>query len=302
MAQLIAAPIGLTVLAVLLTRELPLQRIHDHALGVATGVTVGLVGLEVFGYRLGVVARLVGLRVRAAKVWRVHVVTMFYYFFLPAGVGYDLVRAVKIGNASEGATGIKLAALASVERVAGGAGLVVLLVLALPFTKVAEDARLDWIDPPVELWLSAVAALAATAAVLYILGQSRYPRLRLIYPAAAVSAGAYAIVGGGLWIAADALGIRVSSTEILVALAGTLLFQLIPVNLIGVSFGEVAGVAIYMAYGLDRPDAVFLVTIAYLQRLAAAVLGGGVEAVHSARWLVANGNDGRVGHEEPYSR
>jgi hypothetical protein len=58
------------------------------------------------------------------------------------------------------------------------------------------------------------------------------------------------------------------------------------VNLVGVSLGEVAAVAIYMAYGLERPDAVLMVTLAYLQRLAAALVGGGVEAVHSARWLM----------------
>lgn len=297
MAQLIAAPVGLVVLAVLLVRELPMDRIADHALGVAAGVLVGMAGLEVFGSRLGLVTRLFGYRVRAITIWRIHVVTMFYYFFLPAGFGYDLVRAAKVGQAAGNATGLRLAGIASVERIAGGAGLVALLLLALPFTKVAEDARLPWLDPPVEVWAAGVGVAALVAGAIYLLARHRYPRLRLIYPAAAVSALAYALIAAGIWIAAEALGIRVSSTEIVVALAGTLLFQLIPVNLIGVSFGEVAATAIYMAYGMSRPDAVFLVTIAYLQRLAAALVGGLLEGVDSGRWLLAR----RRGEPDPPS-
>lgn len=286
LAQLVAAPIGLVVLAWLLVDELPLARIEENAVGVGAGVLVGLAGLQIFGARLHLVARLFGLEIDRHAVWRVHIVSLFYYFFLPAGVGYDLVRVAKLGSsARRGATGWKLAGIGAVERVAGGAGLVVLLLLALPFTKVAEDARLPLLSPSLAVWGSGVAFAAAVAGIVYLLARERYPRLRLIYPAAGLSAVAYAVVAAGIWIAAEALGIRISSTEILVALSGTLLFQLIPVNLLGVSFGEVAAVAIYAAYGLARPEAVFLTTIAYLQRLAAALIGGGIEAWFSARSL-----------------
>jgi uncharacterized membrane protein YbhN (UPF0104 family) len=294
LAQLVAAPIGLVVLGVLLVWELPLARIHEAAGGVAAGVLVGLAGLEAFGARLWLLDRMFDLRVPVRAVWRIHVVTMFYYFFLPAGFGYDLVRAAKLGNASPGTGTWKLAGVASVERIAGGIGLIALMLVALPFTKVAEETRLTWLDPPLDVWLALVAGAVILAAGFYLAVGRRHPRVRLIYPAAAASAGAYALLAAGIWIAAESLGIRISSTEILVALAGTLLFQLIPVNLVGVSFGEVAAVAIYAAYGLDRPEAVFLATIAYLQRLAAALVGGGLEAVHSARWLIGRGVLGRM--------
>lgn len=77
----------------------------DHAFGIGAGVLVGLCWLELFGYRLAAVVRLVGLRTPWPAVWRIHVVTMFYYFFLPSGFGYDLVRAAKIGNASHDPSG-----------------------------------------------------------------------------------------------------------------------------------------------------------------------------------------------------
>lgn len=287
-AQLTAAPVGLVVLAVLLHRELPMQRIQEQGLGVATGLAIGLIGLEVFAVRLQVVARLFGLRVRRGAVWHIHVVTMFYYFFLPAGVGYDLVRVAKLGSAAEMHQPWHLAGLAAVERIAGGAGLVVLLLLALPFTSMTNHTRLAWLDPAPGVWLTALATIAVLAVGGYILFRARMPRLRLLYPAAGLSALAYALVGAGIWIAAESLSIEVSWAEILVAIAGTLLFQLIPVNFIGVSFGEFAAVAVYAGYGLERPDAVFLVTIAYLQRLAAAILGGVLESVDSARSLIAS--------------
>jgi hypothetical protein len=108
------------------------------------------------------------------------------------------------------------------------------------------------------------------------------------------------VLAAGIWIGAEAWGVAIDPTEVLVALAGTLLFQLIPVNLVGVSFGEVAAVAIYMAYGLSRPDAVLLTTIAYLQRLAAALLGGGLEGVTSARWLLTRRRERPVPADRPH--
>lgn len=288
LAQFIAAPIGLIVLCGLLWRELPMHRIGENALGIGASVLIGVLGLEAFAVRLGLIVRLFGLSASKAAIWRIHTVTLFYYFFLPAGIGYDLVRAAKTGNATGHPKGTRLAGIVSVERLAGGLGLFVLLLLALPFSQIDDRSPLKWLDPSIGLWLGLISGFASLSAVFYILAQRRLPQLRLLYPAAAISAGAYAIMALGIWIAAEALDVGVGLTEILVALSGTLLFQLIPVNLFGVSFGEVAAVAVYIAYGLDRADAVFLVTIAYLQRLATALLGGLIEAVLSATWLVEN--------------
>ena len=110
-AQLIAAPIGLVVLAWLLVDELPLARISENVVGVSAGVLIGLAGLQVFGARLHLVARLFGLAIARRAVWRVHIVSLFYYFFLPAGVGYDLVRVAKLGaSATAGRPGGRLPA------------------------------------------------------------------------------------------------------------------------------------------------------------------------------------------------
>jgi uncharacterized membrane protein YbhN (UPF0104 family) len=285
-AQLIGAPVGLVVLGWLLVSELPLARVQDNWAGLAGAVLLGLLGLELFGLRLWLMARLFALDAPVAAIWRVHLVTMFYYFFLPAGVGYDLVRAAKLGAASSRAGGWRLAGLASMERVAGGLGLAVLLLIGLPFADFTKDSELRWLDPGPRAWWGLLGGLAVLAGAVYLLARRRYPTLRLLYPATLISAAAYAVLAAGIWTAGAAWGVAIEPTEVLVALAGTLLFQLIPVNLVGVSFGEVAAVAIYMAYGLSRPDAVLLTTVAYLQRLAAGLVGGGLEGVASARWLL----------------
>src|SRR5690606_24097314 len=110
-----------------------------------------------------------------------------------------------------------------------------------------------------------------------------------LLPATAASTGCYLLIAAAVWLAAEAMGIRISLAEVLVALAGTLLFQLVPVNLLGVSFGEVAAIAVYLAFGLEHPGAPMLTTLAYLQRLGAAIIGGAIEARHSFRWLSHNG-------------
>ena len=299
-AQLIGAPVGLVVLGWLLVTELPLARIQDNWVGLAGAVLLGLLGLELFGVRLWLMARLFALDAPVGAVWRVHVVTMFYYFFLPSGVGYDLVRAAKLGAASGPTSGWRLAGLASMERVSGGLGLAVLLLIGLPFADFAEGSELRWLNPGPRAWWGLLAGLGVLSGAVYLLARKRYPTLRLLYPATLVSAAAYALLAAGIWTAAEAWGVAIEPTEVLVALAGTLLFQLIPVNLIGVSFGEVAAVAIYMAYGLSRPDAVLLTTVAYLQRLAAALLGGGLEGVASARWLLTRRREAPLPADRPY--
>jgi uncharacterized membrane protein YbhN (UPF0104 family) len=299
-AQLIGAPVGLVVLGWLLVTELPLERLQDHWVGLAGSVMLGLVGLELFGLRLWLMARLFYLDAPVHSIWRIHVVTMFYYFFLPAAVGYDLVRAAKLGAASSDSSGWRLAGLASMERIAGGLGLAVLLLIGLPFTDLAQDSELAWMNPDPVVWWSLVGGLLALLGAVYLLARRRFPTLRLLYPATLVSALAYTVMAAGIWSAAAAWGVEIEPTEVLVALAGTLLFQLIPVNLMGVSFGEVAAVAIYMAYGLARPDAVLLTTVAYLQRLSAALLGGGLEGVASARWLLTRRREAPIPADVPH--
>lgn len=284
-AQLLAAPVGLIVLGWLLLSELSLDRLTDEAGTIAVAIIVGVAGLQLFAVRLRHVVELFELEVARGAIWRVHLVSLFYYFFLPAGLGYDLVRAAKVGAAASNPGTVRLAGLALTERLSGGLGLLLLLIGALPFTKLVDHDRLAWLDPPFWVW----AVLLGTAVIgffgLFAAARWRRPGLYSMFPAIAVSAVAQLIIAGGIWFATEGLAIEITLTEILVALAGTLLFQLIPVNLVGVSFGEVAAVAIYMAYGLSRPDAILLTTLAYLQRLVAALVGGGVEAVASARWL-----------------
>jgi len=87
LAQLVAAPVGLVVLAWLLVDELPMARIGANVGGVVLGLVLGVAGLVMFGARLALMARLFGIAVGGHDVWRVHLVSLFYYFFLPAGVG-----------------------------------------------------------------------------------------------------------------------------------------------------------------------------------------------------------------------
>jgi len=287
-AQLIASPVGVVILAWLLVSELPTERLRAHTEEVGAALAAGVAGLVLFGVRLRLILRAFGLTLGRGNLWRIHLTSLFYYFFLPAGVGYDLARAAKVGAAAGGVPMRRLAAVVVVERLVGGASLFLLLIAALPFIHLIDDSHLWWLDPPAWVWGGIAGTVALTAVALAALARYRRAELAALLSGTWISVLAYVVIATAIWSAAWTLAVEVSLAEILVALAGTLFFQLIPVNLLGVSFGEVAAVAIYMAYGLDRPDAVLLATLAYLQRLAAAAIGGAVEGAYSGRWFVRN--------------
>lgn len=288
LGQLVVAPVGLAVLAYLLVEELPFARLAAAAFTLAASFAAALAGYAAFGLRLGHVLAAFAVAVPARAVWRIHVSSLFYYFFLPAGIGYDLSRGAKIALQATSASAGRVAAAVVVERLAGGAGLLLLLLVALPFTRIADDRQLAWIDPSPWGWAVLLGVVLAAAAGLVAWGRrTRAYRPAQLIPAVGFSALAHLLVAAAIWLVAWRLGIAVNLAEVVVVLAGTLLFQLIPVNLVGVSFGEVAALALYVAYGLDRPEALLLVAVAYVHRLAAAVLGGIVEAVAALRHLLA---------------
>ncbi len=277
------------MLAWLLATELPFERLAAQSLAIVGALALGLLGYASLVWRLDHVVRLFALRVAWPSLARIHAVTLFYYFFLPAGVGYDLVKVAKIAAAAGESNPRRLLGVASLERLTGGIGLAVLLLIALPFIQFSDGTRLSWLDAPAWLWGGLSAATVAGFLALAVAAHVRWPALWHLLPAIASSAVAYLLVASGVWLAGRALDIPLTLGEVLVTLSGTLLLQLVPVNLVGVSFGEVAAVALYMSYGLARPDAMILTVIAYLQRLVVALIGAGVESVHSAVWLHRNG-------------
>ena len=293
LAQIIVAPVGLVTLLYLLIEELPLVALREAAIAVTASFAVAMLGYGLFAIRLAWILDAFSIRLRRASLWRIHLTSLFYYFFLPAGVGYDLSKVAKISLQARDTAAWHVTAAVAAERVAGGAGIYLLLLGTLPFTQLAPDSRLEWLTAPAWVWL---VLLLAAGAIIWFIGliarRTGAYRVAPLVPAVIVSALAHLLVAVAIWFVGQALGISATFAEIVVALAATLLLQLVPVNLFGVTLGEVAAVTVYLAYGLERPEALLLATVAYSHRLLPAMVGGLIEggnALWQLRHSVAQG-------------
>lgn len=286
LTELIVVPIGLLALFYLLVNALPLVELSDAAGAVAISFGAALVGYGLFAVRLSWVLESFRIPLRRVSVWRIHLTSLFYYFFLPAGIGYDFSKVAKIALRSPVHGTWHVAAAVVAERAAGGAGVYVLLLATLPLTRLDPGSGLAWLAVPEWAWLLFVAALfAAWWLVVHAARRSSAFDAGPLLPAVLISVLSHLIVAGAIWFVAQSLGIRAGIPEVVVALAATLLLQLVPVNLLGVTLGEVAAVTVYLGYGLDKPEALLLATVAYSHRLVCALLGGALEAVGAWRAL-----------------
>lgn len=278
LAQVVIVPVGLVTLFWLLIEELPLVALRDAAIAVTASFALALLGYSLFAIRLSWVLDAFSIHLRRPQLWRIHLTSLFYYFFLPAGVGYDLSKVAKISLQARDTGTLHVTAAVAAERAAGGAGVYLLLLGTLPFTQLAPDSRIEWLAPPLWAWLLALAGGIAVMCLVSILGRRSHAfRQGPLIPAVLVSAVAHLLVAAAIWFVARSLGIPATLPEIVVALAATLLLQLVPVNLLGVTLGEVAAVTVYLAYGLEKPEALLLATVAYSHRLVPAMVGGLLE-------------------------
>lgn len=284
--QLAVVPAGLLVLFYLLVERLPLVELRAAAAVVAASFVFALFGYGLFALRLAYMLEAFSIPLTRYEIWRIHLTSLFYYFFLPAGAGYDFSKFTKIALSAPRERGRHVSAAVIGERVIGGAGMYLLLLGTLPFARPRPESRLDWLIPSVPGWMLLIALIPVACWLAHRIGRrSGAYRSTPLVPAVLVSVASYLLVAGAIWFVARSLGIQIAFPEVVVALAATLLLQLVPVNVLGVTLGEVAAVTVYLAYGLDRPEALLLVTVAYSHRLVAAILGGMVELSGTLRAL-----------------
>ncbi len=295
LAQVVVAPVGLVTLLYLLIEELPLVALRESVIAVTASFGVALLGYGLFALRLASILEAFSIRLRRTSLWRIHLTSLFYYFFLPAGIGYDLFKVAKITLRAHDTGTWRVTAAVAAERVAGGAGIYLLLLATLPFTQLAPGSRFAWLTAPAWVWLL---LLLAAGALIWFIGfvarRTGAYQIAPLVPAVLISAVGHLLVAMAIWVVSQALGIPATFAEIVVALAATLLLQLVPVNLFGVTLGEVAAVTVYLAYGLDRPEALLLATVAYSHRLLPAMVGGLIEggnALRELRYSPASGLD-----------
>lgn len=286
LAQAILVPVATAVVFYVLIDKLAYAKLADAVVALSASVGLAVLGYGLLAWRLSFVLRAFRIRLGWRSLGYVHLTSLFYFFFLPASLGYDLSKGAKIKLRAPQHRLRRIAAATVAERGAAAVGVGLLFFAMLPFARSAGPDPFDWLIVPGWAWPVGIALLLGTAAMAVAwLPPVRTRDLLLLLPPVAISALTYVLIAGGLWIVAAALNLPIGFAAIVVALVGTLLFQLVPLNVLGANVGDVAATTVYLAYGLDKPEAFLLVTVAYVQRLVMALAGGSLEGFGAIRRL-----------------
>lgn len=277
----VITPIGLGVLLYLFASG---GFMADLALADATiflGLAISQAAGLLVAMRLGVVLRCFGIRLRPMDQWRIHLQSIFYYFFLPFGFGADVARFAKIAGQWPDASRWSIAAGVLVDRALGLATFLVLAAATAFFVLPAGTLSID-LPPWLLVSVPAVLAIPIAAAIFHWrhrvdlrrLGRAIRDRRGAIAVALILSFAMQALMAAAVYTAAQALSIDIGPMAVLFAVAAGAVMQAVPVTVAGAGMGEVAAASLYAAMGLSWREAVLLAAIDYGYRLLMAIMGG----------------------------
>lgn len=288
--EVVFVPVGLVILLWLTASERAIQLVSHAGWSVLLGVVFSQLSVVMFAVRLRLVLTMAGIRVSVWEATRLHVQSMFYYFFVPFGVGMEVYKVAKLYAKFPAADRVTVLAAVVFDRLLGFLTVVVIALLC----GVAIVPRLSaTIDPRNALLLVgvlvAVVALGA-AAVVWVVRRGTLGNLRRFVPlvktigvqAVVLSFAMQMTLALAVYFAAIGWSVGLDYWQALFATASAIVFQVIPVNFLGIGGGEVAGVGIYILMGLSEQDAVLMVSSLYAYRLLTALLGG-VWQLHDRR-------------------
>lgn len=281
-AKIIFAPLGVLALIYWVSRQRSLVVDTDITL-LLLGAVLALLSVVPFALRLQKVLSVIELQISNLTATRILSQSMFYYFFVPLSVGTELSKFAKLQHLDQNRSSTSIASAILLDHFVG---LSVLLVLSSSLYAIVQPIKVD-LDTTTLALIAIGVCLALIG--LAILSKSK-PKLNphhlikliKLQKGKLLVASIYSILMHLLIAAAVATGalhwqIDISYLEILFVLTGAFLFQMIPINFIGVSAIEVAGAGLYLAVGLPATEALMLVSLLYCYRVLIALIGGGWE-------------------------
>jgi hypothetical protein len=274
---------------------------------VILALLVNQLALYAAAWRLRAILAVFGIRISAWQSLLVHLRSLFYFFFVPMSVGYEISRFISIRRLVPGAQTRALLIALLLDRVLGMIAAVIaaaaLAGLVLPINPwLAVSLSSKWIL----VMLGLVGAFAVVlAARPQWLRQARELLTavmtlghRLWWPVA-LSFITLGLVSTSVYVFALASLIKIGWLDLTFVLSVSLLGMAIPVSLLGASLGEVAGVGILAALGLTPALALLLASVIYCTRLVGAMQGALIELWADAhRVSNSRGNTDRMARDE----
>ncbi|MEO5364798.1 MAG: flippase-like domain-containing protein [Magnetococcus sp. WYHC-3] len=275
---------------------------------VLSGVAMGL--------RLVQVLRVWGIPMAWVEGLVIHYQSMFYMFFMPMGM--EVARFAKIrGRVPDMKKRVIVAAIFS-DRVIGLLLFILLSLVLMPVVDFSGHLQAQGALEGVGLLWWAVGAGAVLVLVaggfwalrhvqrermenlgetLRMVSEAFLSRARVLPMALLWSLVATLFYILAVHLAGRSLGLAPGFWVVFFVSAAGVLFQALPISVVGVTATEAVGVVLYMIMGLGRGEALLMVTLTYGVRLVQALLGASIELAHGGGRLVRIGQD--VGTRKP---
>ena len=263
----------------------------------AAALAINQVGILLIGVRMHAGLRLFGIDLPSIQALRIGTQSQFYFFFVPLSAGNEVSRFMKIRALRPETPTHSLVVSLLLDRVTGLVACLALALGSLPLLARQPIAGLK--VPPMAVAGGAAALLAAAVVVAWKLGwlsrvaeawRETRGRRHLLVPVSAWVLCMQACTILAVGAAARWLGIQVAPEVLVFGISAATLGQVIPVTLAGAGPAEAAGVAVFLATGMEAADAGTLAALIYLTRLMAALEGGAWEMAEGLRVLMRRGH------------
>jgi len=261
------------------------------------GVLVSQFSVFLCALRLNCMIAAWGRTMPLLPVYRIHLKSLFYFVFVPFSIGADVAKLAMLTGVLERKK-MQAAWIVVSDRLVGFISFLSLSFLGfIPTSKVlVRSAGIE------RGYLLVVVGIILFAVLLFLVpGRRRlgldskvkafqetlHRSLPWTLKALALSILMQLGMCTAVYCAALSFSIQISWVHTVFVISSSMLFQLIPVSVVGLGATELAAVGLFMAVGAGRMDAVLLVSTAYSYKLLSALLGGLLEY-----WEIWRGKNG----------
>jgi len=296
--RVILIRIGLIVVGLALLLGWVLEQWPQEALRIPYGYLLAALllnqaALLAAALRLQATLGIFGIAIGSGQALRIHLQSLFYFFFVPMSVGLELGRFIELRRLAPGAPASRILLALLADRLLGLIGVILVTVMTLPMVL---PGRMPAELPPGWLaWTAGIGAGVTIAGTVLFLVQARLRRVilaLLILDRASVrrllglSAASMLLVVAAVLAIAQGAAVAIGFGELGFALGIALLGMVLPVSVLGATLGEGAGIGAFVFLGLPPAAALLLVSAAYCGRLVGALQGAVIELI---RALISRG-------------
>ncbi|MDX2287726.1 MAG: lysylphosphatidylglycerol synthase domain-containing protein [Hyphomicrobiaceae bacterium] len=286
-AKLVLIPLGVATLIYAMISQSVLgesKHIDVGMLGLA--VIVNQVALTLYAIRMRSVLRVFNIALPYLDAKRIHLQSMFYYFFVPMAVGLEIARYVKIRHVVPNTRQADLVISLFADRLLGLVAAILVALAALPFVRIAGIGEVD-----VRLSTTLAAVFGSAIAVLVVAwrmgwlerGLKQIAKVQMspahVVPAIVACLLMQLAMGATVWAGAIGLGIEASLADSVFGVSIGVVAMVIPISVLGAGAAEVAGVLAFLFVGMSASEAAALAALAFSGKLIGAIQGGIWDAI-----------------------